>query len=299
MPELPEVETIRRGLLLHVIGREITQLEVRLPKILLEPGVREFKSALKGQTFLNIQRRGKHLIFHTEDFRLLVHLGMTGQLTFWDKTRQNDPRFYVTPHTGLQKARQHDIDRHTHISILFADGNAVHYRDIRQFGKWRLFSIQKFNDSGIFSGMGLEPFGREYRINPFLRGFQGRSLRIKSLLLNQSFVAGVGNIYADEALFEARIHPERNANQLTLEERKRLFRAIPLVLKRGLKNGGTTLQDFINAEGGPGGNQDFLKVYGREGGKCRRCQRLIARIIVCQRSSHFCPNCQALELRDI
>jgi formamidopyrimidine-DNA glycosylase len=295
MPELPEVETVRQGLLLRVIGREISRLEIRLPKILVEPGLREFKTALKGQSFQNIQRRGKHLIFHTEEYRLLVHLGMTGQLTFWDKTRQNDPGFYVTPHTGLQKARQHAIDRHTHVSIFFADGNAVHYRDIRQFGKWRLLSIQKFNDSGIFSGMGLEPFSSEYRISPFLRGFQGRSLRIKSLLLDQGFVAGVGNIYADEALFEARIHPERNAHQLTSEEKKKLFRAIPHVLKLGLKNGGTTLQNFVNAEGGAGGNQDFLKVYGREGKKCRRCKTRITRVIVSQRSSHFCPHCQPLD----
>jgi formamidopyrimidine-DNA glycosylase len=225
---------------------------------------------------------------------MLVHLGMTGQLTYWNQDLRDDLRFQIAPHTGLQRAHQHAVDRHTHISIYFADGNAVHYRDIRQFGKWRLYTEERFNESGIFSKMGIEPLSPEYRINLFLRGFQGRSLRIKSWLLNQGFVAGVGNIYADEALFEARIHPEKTANQLTMREKKRLFRAIPLVLKRGLKNGGTTLQDFVNAEGKEGDNQDFLKVYGREGGKCRRCKTLIRRIIVSQRSSHYCPTCQPL-----
>jgi formamidopyrimidine-DNA glycosylase len=292
MPELPEVETIRQGLLQKVIGRTISQAVVRLPKILVCPEVKQFNKALAGQTILDIQRRGKHLILHTEACRLLIHLGMTGQLTYRDQSLPDDLHFSITPHTGLQKANQHAVDRHTHVSLFFNDGNAVHYRDIRQFGKWRLYTVKEYDQTDFFSKLGLEPFGSIYRLAPFLQGFNGRSLRIKSLLLNQSFVAGIGNIYADESLFEARIHPERSSGTLTLAEKKRLFRAIPRVLVRGLENGGTTLQDFLNADGERGNNQDYLKVYGRTGEKCRRCRTVIERVVVSQRSSHFCPACQ-------
>ena len=184
----------------------------------------------------------------------------------------------------------------TPTSAFFNDGDAIHYRDIRQFGKWRLYSVTEFDQTDFFARLGLEPFGSIYRLDLFLQGFKGRSLRIKSLLLNQSFVAGIGNIYADESLFEARIHPERSSGTLTLAEKKRLFRAIPRVLARGLENGGTTLQDFLNAEGERGNNQDYLKVYGRKGEKCRRCRGRIERIVVNQRSSHFCPACQPFHL---
>ncbi len=139
---------------------------------------------------------------------------MSGQLTYWDKSQRDDESFFVTV-TGLQQARQHAVDKHTHVSFYFADGNAMHYRDIRQFGKWRLYRSEAFHEAREFWQLGLEPFDKSYTRSKFLERFQNRKLRIKSLLLNQSFVAGVGNIYADEALFEAGIHPERRAHSLS------------------------------------------------------------------------------------
>jgi formamidopyrimidine-DNA glycosylase len=292
MPELPEVETIRRGLAPKLHGKTIERVEVRCERIVLYPRPQELQRALPLQTFRGVSRRGKFLLFELSDYKLLIHLGMTGQLTYWDKAREDDKGFFVHPLTGLQKARQHTVDKHTHISFYFTDGNALHYRDIRQFGKWRLYRPEEFTHAKEFWQLGLEPFTRDYSWKKFLKRFEGRKLRIKSLLLNQNFVAGIGNIYADEALFEAGIHPERLVGSLTVREKKNLFLAIPRVLKRGLKYGGTSFQNYLNADGEAGSNQERLRVYGREREKCRRCKTPIIRIIVSQRSTHLCPRCQ-------
>jgi len=292
MPELPEVETIRRGLVTKILNKPIRSVKVRCPRIILHTRPHELEAALANQTIKGISRRGKFLLFETKDYKLLVHLGMTGQLTYWDKAATNDKKFFVHPLTGLQKARQHAVDKHTHVSLYFEDGDALHYRDIRQFGKWRLYRREEFTQAREFWSLGLEPFTSGYCWGQFLERFDGRTLRIKSLLLNQSFVAGVGNIYADEALFDAKIHPERRAGTLTLQEKRRLFHAIPKVLRRGLKYGGTSFQNYLNAEGERGSNQERLRVYGREGGKCFRCRGEVVRIVVSQRSSHLCPRCQ-------
>jgi formamidopyrimidine-DNA glycosylase len=291
MPELPEVETIRLGLLGRVCNKRIEQVEIRCKRIILRPQPHEMVAALGGQMIRDIQRRGKFLLFKFDELRLLVHLGMSGQLTYWDKNQRNDESFFVTV-TGLQQAFQHAVDKHTHVSFYFADGNAMHYRDIRQFGKWRLYRSEAFHEAREFWQLGLEPFDKSYTRPRFLERFHNRKLRIKSLLLNQTFVAGVGNIYADEALFEAGIHPERRAHSLSAVEKQRLFRAIPKVLRRGLKHGGTSFQNYFNADGGAGTNQETLRVYGREGEKCRRCRTPIMRIVVSQRGTHFCPRCQ-------
>ncbi|MCI0423028.1 MAG: bifunctional DNA-formamidopyrimidine glycosylase/DNA-(apurinic or apyrimidinic site) lyase [Acidobacteria bacterium] len=291
MPELPEVETIRLGLLGRVCNKRIERVEIRCHRIILRPQPREMAAALGGQMIRDIQRRGKFLLFQLDDYRLLVHLGMSGQLTYWDQTQRDDQRFFTTV-TGLQQARQHAVDKHTHVSLYFDDGNAMHYRDIRQFGKWRLYRTEAFDEAREFLQLGLEPLDKGYTLSRFMESFRGRKLRIKSLLLNQNFVAGVGNIYADEALFEAGIHPERFVHSLSIEEKQRLFRAIPKVLRRGLKHGGTSFQNYFNADGEAGTNQETLRVYGREGGKCHRCRTPIVRIVVSQRGTHFCQRCQ-------
>lgn len=292
MPELPEVETIRLGLEAKALQKTIERVEVRCRRIILKPKANELSEYLVGQMIEGIRRRGKFLVFETGQFILLVHLGMSGQMTYWDKNRKNDDYFMINPLTGLQQAQQHVVDKHTHVSIYFTDGNALHYRDIRQFGKWRLYAKRDFHLAQEFWKLGLEPFTPEYHWKNFLAQFKGRKLRIKSLLLDQRFVAGVGNIYADEALFEAKIHPERRVDALTTDEKKRLFKAIPTVLRRGIHYGGTSIQSYLNAEGQTGANQEYLNVYGREQEKCLRCHSEILRIIVSQRSTHCCPNCQ-------
>ncbi|MFN8006475.1 MAG: DNA-formamidopyrimidine glycosylase [Terriglobia bacterium] len=292
MPELPEVETIRRGLEKKALQKTIERVEVRCRKIILRPQASQLAVELAGQTIEEIRRRGKFLVLGTRDFILLIHLGMTGQLTYWDKTEKDAEAFSINPLTGLQQAHQHAIDKHTHIIIYFTDGNALHYRDVRQFGKWRLYAKEEFGEAQEFWRLGLEPFSPEYTWKGFEARFGKRNLRIKSLLLDQGFVAGVGNIYADEALFEARVHPERRVSGLSQDEKLKLFKAIPKVLRRGIHFGGTTFQSYLNAEGKAGGFQEYLNVYGRERQHCRRCESQIQRLVISQRSSHFCPNCQ-------
>jgi formamidopyrimidine-DNA glycosylase len=163
---------------------------------------------------------------------------------------------------------------------------------VRRFGKVRLLPRRSSTLDKFFGHLGLEPFTSAYELGAFLDLMKNRKISIKSLLLNQSFVAGVGNIYADEALFEAGIHPSRRVHRLRVYEKKALFGAIPRVLERGIQFGGTTIRDFIDSEGNPGDHQQRLNVYGREGRPCRSCGSVVEKIVVCQRGTHFCPNCQ-------
>ena len=173
------------------------------------------------------------------------------------------------------------------------------FRDIRKFG--RIYLLSRTNDelAGFFRAhrLGLEPFTAEYNLKAFLARFRNRKLRVKSLLLNQSFVAGVGNIYADEALFEAGIHPARRVSSLRKAEKERLFFALPTVLQRGIESGGTTFRDFVNSDGERGNNQEKLLVYGRENRRCLRCGTPVKKVVISQRGTHFCPTCQPLKRR--
>ncbi|HSR50219.1 MAG TPA: bifunctional DNA-formamidopyrimidine glycosylase/DNA-(apurinic or apyrimidinic site) lyase [Acidobacteriota bacterium] len=291
MPELPEVETIRRGLRPQVRGRVVGDVVISASRV-LQNDPEDFARALKGQPVEEIRRRGKNLLFDFPRHCCLVHLGMTGQLTFRDPQRSDSQEFVRHETTGLQRARQHSPDRHTHLQFLFQDGTAMLYRDIRQFGKIFLYPRGSSELRSYLDGLGLEPFGEEYRLQAFAKGLRGRKVAVKSILLDQKFVAGVGNIYADEALFEARIHPLRPVSGLKNAEKESLFQAVPLVLERGLHFGGTSLRDYIDSEGRQGSNQEELKVYGRDGRPCRQCGTAIEKIVVSQRGTHFCPQCQ-------
>ncbi len=289
MPELPEVETVRRGLEPHVVGGVIDDIHIGDSKILqVEP--ERLLEQVRGQKILGLTRRGKFLIFELDNHELIFHFGMTGQLTFRDPNRSDSKGFKRHPVTGLQRTLQHAPDRHTHLQIHLRQGGAMFFRDIRKFGK--VFLIEKGEGSVFFERLGLEPWTPDYNIKAFLNKFRNRKLPIKSLLLNQSFVAGVGNIYADEALFTAGIHPARKARSLRRREKESLFEAIPKVLERGIEYGGTTLRDFVNSEGDTGNHQEKLQVYGRKGESCHRCGTLIKRMVISQRSTCFCPACQ-------
>jgi formamidopyrimidine-DNA glycosylase len=166
-------------------------------------------------------------------------------------------------------------------------------RDPRMFGKVFLARTEGGLVDRLFERMGPEPLSEDFSRNWFLAAIQKRSrVRIKSLLLDQRFIAGIGNIYADEALFEAGVHPSKRVKYLKRSEKEQLFEAIPLVLKRGIEFGGTSLRDYVNSDGALGTNQDELNVYGREGEPCRRCGTVLARVVIGQRSTHFCPSCQ-------
>lgn len=281
-----------------MVGRCVSDVVIGDKKV-FQTSPMEFEKGLVGQTIRELTRRGKFLIMALENSYCIIHLGMTGQLTFRDPVREDSDGFLRHPVTGLQRARQHAPDRHTHVQILFVDGSALLYRDIRKFGKVFLLNGSPEALAQFFQKLGLEPFTPEYALKPFLGKFRRRKLRVKSLLLDQKFVAGVGNIYADEALFEAGIHPARLASSLRRTEKERLFEAIRLVLERGITYGGTSLRDYINSDGDQGSNQEELMVYGRKDEPCLRCGSLIRKIVISRRGTHFCPKCQEMEGRSI
>ena len=216
---------------------------------------------------------------------------MTGQLTLRDPSKEDMP-FERHPITGLQKTSQHPVDKHTHLQFVLDNDNRILFRDVRKFGKVVLLRREKGTLEEFFGRLGLEPFTAAYAFKDFLAFMRGRKTKVKSLLLDQRFVAGVGNIYADEALFESRIHPSRRVHQLRVYEKHALFEAIPLVLEKGIRDGGTSIRDFINTEGGAGDHREQLNVYGREGKPCRNCDTPLEKIVINQRGTHFCPVCQ-------
>ena len=292
MPELPEVETIRRGLEGRVEQLEILGIEASGCRIFqIDPA--KLAAALEGECFTGLERLGKFLIFRLKERTLVVHLGMTGQLTLREPAVADADGFLRHPVTGLQRIRQHAPDRHTHFQIHFENGSSLLYRDIRMFGKVYLLAPVEAARDRFFARLGLEPFSEEYRLDAFLDRFRGRTLAIKSLLLDQRFVAGVGNIYADEALFEASIHPLRRVTTLRRYEKERLFQTIKGVLEKGIHFGGTSMRDYINSDGETGSFQEELLVYGRRGEECFLCGTEIEKIVVSQRGTHFCPTCQS------
>lgn len=291
MPELPEVETVRRSLEPFVPGRKIVQVTVRDSLVIKRPDPGQYPELLSGQRFTRLDRRGKYLVMHLERHGLLVHLGMTGQLTFRDPQRP-DTAFIRQPYTGLQRALQHPVDAHTHISLEFEDGTALHYRDVRKFGKWRLYPLESLDQSSELTALGPDPITGDFQLEPFVARLRKTSRAVKAALLDQSTVAGLGNIYVDEALFRAGIRPRKAARRLTGRELERLFKAIPEVLQAGIEAGGTTLRDFVDGTGSAGTNQERLLVYGRHGQPCTVCGGTLKRATVAQRTTSWCPVCQ-------
>ena len=290
MPELPEVETIRQGLREQILRATVHDVESTACRIFQSP-LEVLLERLPGQHIVEIDRRGKFLIIRLSCDRLVIHLGMTGQLTVWHPERPDSEGFLRHPVTGLQRVRQHSADKHTHLQLHFDDGRSLLFRDPRKFGKCHL--LEKETElAALLSHLGIEPLSDEYTLEAFLKRMKGRKTSIKALLLDQRVVAGVGNIYADEALFRASIHPSRRAHHLRRYEKVRLFQAVRLALERGVVYGGTTLRDYVRSDGREGENQEKLLVYGRPGQACPRCGTGIEKIVVAQRGTHFCSNCQ-------
>jgi formamidopyrimidine-DNA glycosylase len=283
MPELPEVETVVRGLRPRLVGRRIERLEVRQP-LVIRGSLSAFRRAVSGARVGRIRRHGKHIVVELAAARgarpafWVVHLGMTGQ-------------FYVCPPDAPRL-------KHTHVVARLSSGEQLRFRDPRRFGKMLLLRAEQLAD--YFAPLGPEPL--RISLAAFARLFAERRAPVKNLLLNQNRLRGLGNIYANEALFVARIHPARPAESLGLDELKRLYDAMRGVLRRAIAEQGTTVADFRNAEGAPGDYQNFLRVYDRDGQPCPRCGTTIERLVLAGRSAHFCPRCQPFkqrrELRD-
>jgi len=275
MPELPEVETIARGLQELLIGRQFIGVRVGWENLVARPTVEEFKRGLVGQRILGVKRRGKYLVFTlSSGGSLIVHLRMTGRL--------------------LIKNADDELDKHDHLIFELDDARELRFNEVRKLG--RVYLVD--NEDEVVGDLGPEPLDDDFTSADFAALLSGRRGMIKPLLLKQQFMAGVGNIYADEALFAARIHPERRADTLTAEEAEGLYHALRQVLRQGIENRGTTLTAYRDAEGREGENQDYLRVFRRAGQPCPRCGTPIERTVVGGRGTYFCPKCQSQAISD-
>ena len=276
MPELPEVQTIVNDLnSADLIGISISSARVYWPRTIAAPAAESFCRKIKGCKFAAIRRRGKYLVFDiTDGYTMLLHLRMSGRLQL---VSADTPR-----------------NKHEHVILGFTDGRQLRFHDPRKFGRLSLLK----DPSPILGRLGPEPLAPGFTVKILGNLLKGRRRLLKPLLLDQTFVAGLGNIYVDEALWEARLHPLRLASTLSKPEVKALRQAIPRVLKRGLKNLGTSLgtgeTNFYSVASRPGRNKDQLNVFRRTDLPCPRCRATIERIIVGQRSTHICSTCQKI-----
>lgn len=269
MPELPEVETLARELRPHLVGRRIRQVALYAPRSVAMPSPVAFVRRLQGQTVREVRRRGKFLWFVLDRGAWLVHLKMTGRLFLLE-----DPA----------------PDPHARADFFLDDGRVLRFSDVRRFG--RLYWVP--DPAQVLGGLGPEPLDPAFGPEALAERLRGRRGRLKALLLDQRVIAGVGNIYADEALWRARLHPQRRADRLTPGEIRRLWRGLREALAAGLRHHGTTVQWYRRADGTAGEHQRYLRVYGRAGRPCPRCGTPIERLRIQGRSAYICPSCQPL-----
>ncbi len=280
MPELPEVEYVARQLRQILIDRVITEVRVTWPRTIAHPDAQALCAELPGARVLRIDRRAKFLLVYLSGERvLMIHRRMTGNLLLLPAAASGEPWEVVA-------------DPYCRVVFLLDDGRRLVFTDPRKFGRIALYPEQEL--AGALRSLGLEPLSEVFTPEALARLLAGRARQIKPLLLDQSLIAGIGNIYADESLFRAGIHPMRRADTLTPEEVVRLHVAIQAVLEVGIEHGGTTLGRHQDVWGQAGWNRAHLQVYGRAGEPCLRCGTPIVRMVIAQRSTHFCPMCQPL-----
>lgn len=291
MPELPEVEITRRKIASSLLGRAIAAVHTTAESYFFLTPPAELKRRLKGRSVTALARHGKYLVAELDDgSRLLLHLGMTGQLFVQGSS---SPRLLSsTARASLKPAEQAVFkpDSHTHLRIAFADGGPeVWLRDVRKFGKVKWLA-RGASDERLDK---LGPDALEVSGETLWRASRRKSLAAKNLVMDQAVIAGVGNIYADEALFLSGVRPTRKAGKLTRAECEALAANIRKVLQRSIETGGSSISDWINPDGQDGGYQDERMVYARTGQPCKVCGTPIKRITVGQRGTHFCPKCQS------
>lgn len=273
MPELPEVETVRQTLLNLVVGKTISSVIVSWGNIIKKPNeIEEFQILLKEQTIEDINRRGKFLLFQLSDFTLVSHLRMEG-------------KFRVFP-------SDEPVAPHTHVRFLFDDGTELRYQDVRKFGTMHLFTKGEEDNGPPLAKLGPEPFSDEFTADYLKKKFKNTNRKIKVVLLDQELVVGLGNIYVDEVLFRAGIHPETTASKLKPKQIKLLTDMIKTTLQEAIDLGGSTIRSYVNSQGKIGTFQEIIKVYGRKGHECKNCGHPIEKITVGGRGTSYCPICQ-------
>ncbi len=275
VPELPEVETVRRSLEQGLVGRRIAEVtRIAWDRTIAEPAPELFRELLRDRPITGVDRRAKYLIIRLDhDEALVVHLRMTGRLTILDGTAEPD--------------------NHTHVALRLDDGRQVFFNDTRKFG--RLWLLDGEGLQLLYSKLGPEPLDEALTAEEFRALLRRRKGRLKPLLLDQKLIAGLGNIYVDEALWLAKLHPLRGVPSLSDDDIDRLHDAIRAVLSQAIERRGTSFADYRDAWGEPGNNQSFLHVYKKKGQPCPHCGTPIERIVVAQRGTHLCAHCQRLD----
>ncbi|WP_159881571.1 DNA-formamidopyrimidine glycosylase [Paenibacillus puerhi] len=273
MPELPEVETVRRTLQQLVVGKTVERVAVLLPRIIQRPDdIQMFAALLEGETIRSVERRGKFLRLMFDHYTLVSHLRMEGRYGVY---QSGEP-----------------VELHTHVIFYFTDGSELRYKDVRQFGTMHIFDKdQDLNEKPLVK-LGLEPLDEAFTLQAFRDRLGKRTTKIKPLLLNQEYIVGIGNIYVDESLYLAGIHPEREANTLTAKEWAKLHEAIVSTLRDAVAVGGSSIKSYVNGQGEMGMFQHQLRMYGRKGEPCHTCGGPIEKTVVAGRGTHFCPHCQ-------
>ncbi|WP_280769883.1 DNA-formamidopyrimidine glycosylase [Salipaludibacillus daqingensis] len=273
MPELPEVETVKRTLSELIINEKISQVDVTWPKMIKQPDdIYQFTHHLEGQTFRSISRRGKFLVFKLDDYALISHLRMEGRYGVFQKEEDEQP--------------------HTHVRFRFNSGKELRYGDVRKFGTMHLFPIGEEMMRLPLSQLGPEPLADTFTVDVLRKRLERTSRALKAALLDQTVLVGLGNIYVDEALFDAGLHPERQANLLKNEELVKLHDSIVKTLNEAVELGGSSIKSYVNGQGEMGMFQQRLHVYGRKGLPCHTCGSEIKRTVVGGRGTHTCPACQ-------
>ena len=273
MPELPEVESLRRALRPRLLSRVLGQVKVRDPRLRYPVDQATLKRRLPGRRIQEIRRRSKYLLFDLDDeATLLVHLGMTG-------------RFVIVP--ASQPYATHD-----HVALGLDGGEQLRFNDARRFGVVEYLAPHAEPDHRLLRSLGVEPLEREFTAVHLRAVARGRSCPIKTFIMDARHVVGIGNIYASEALYLAGIHPRRAAGRISPARWQLLVTMVRRVLRASIRMGGTTLRDYLNVDGDPGRYRRRLQVYGRQDEPCRRCRRPIRRLVQSGRSTFYCPGCQ-------
>lgn len=272
MPELPEVETTRRGVEPHLIGRVVAEIELRERR--MRWPVQDDVLTITGEKITTVRRRAKYLLIGSESGTLILHLGMSGSLR-------------ICPHDA-------DIRKHDHFLLRLANNQSLRLHDPRRFGAvlWHSHSNGELAQNTLFNHLGPEPLDEEFSDDYFFKSCAQRNTVIKQHIMNNRIVVGVGNIYACEALFRSGIHPKRKAGKVSKTRLHNLHGEIRTVLTEAIEQGGTTLRDFVNESGQPGYFKQQLHVYGREGLPCTTCGSGIKRIVIGNRSTFYCSQCQ-------
>ena len=273
MPEIAEVETVRNTLKKQILGKKIKKVNVLYDKM-IESNVNDFKIKLIGQEFVDILRTGKWLIFETNDYYLLSHLRMEG-------------KYFL-------KSAGDPIVKHEHVIFTFEDDSDLRYHDTRKFGRMNLINKEELSSVEAVKKQGIEPGDISLTGEYLIEKLKNKRLPMKTLLLDQTIISGLGNIYADEVLFRAKVNPLKSGKDLSIEEAQKIVRAAEEVIKEAIEMGGTTIKSYTSSLGVTGRFQQKLMVHKHEGEECKECGTIIKRIKVGGRSTYYCDNCQKM-----